>query len=700
MAANDAGFSAPNVHGQPPSLPPPIIAMANNMIARNSREFREEPPPLHSNDAVGVNDAPSSAAGDGGVRSGPGDAPGVSQQGARKRRVVVCKKCGGEGHMAKTCTGAAANSASDPQPAPQRARGGGAARPPGGVGEQPYEDEEGEDVLAEDADDVYVEIGCYKFQEGDFTWERIDVPHAVAEEVQRDLRSGQHSYGGRDLPKFKLGPARCKHMKARTTKAWDFLDLLLDETLISMLVENTNKYARSSAYKDSFRGKAWRDVDTDEMKLYLAIVIFMGVVRVPSRQHVFDPSSLFGQEWVFSKMSRHRFDSISRCLHSDAPGDLSSQERERRNKYHFKMFSWNCAETGYCFCFYWYRGKEEQRPASVPATLWPVMKLTAKVIAAQPRILRNNFVLTTDNWYTSLHEGIFLAKHGIHCCGTLRTNRVTAALPPQGALFKKTGAPPRGTMVSHELKSRLLPPNRHMYLTAWVDNKPLHVLHSWPTRQDVCERNHKQPGAQEYRKKQFSRPTVCKSYNKTMGGTDLADLFLAAYATNHRTRRWQPRILFHCIQIAVVNAHILYCHQKSLPHGSFRLLDFIVLLLQEISPKPAPPSQVASYSTDFVLSSRNRKWWNVQVRRRTEGQHFPDKFTQPRPSQADEKRESLFRKCIYCKDKQVQTFCKQCGVYLCLGRCFHEWHTLHDLNDKPENVADDACSSGSGSDSP
>jgi hypothetical protein len=238
-----------------------------------------------------------------------------------------------------------------------------------------------------------------------------------------------------------------------------------------------------------------------------------------------------------------------------------------------------------------------------------------------------------------------------------------------------------------------------MYLTAWVDNKPLHVLHSWPTRQDVCERNHKQPGVQEYAKKQFPRPTVCKTYNKTMGGTDLADLFLAAYATNHRARRWQPRILFHCIQIAVVNAHILYCHQKALAHGSFRLLDFIGLLLEEIAPKPPPASQFASYSPDVVLSSRNRAWWNDQVRLRTEGQHFADKFTQPRPSHAHEKRESPFRKCIYCRQKQLQTFCKQCGVYLCLGRCYHEWHTLHDLDDQPQKDSDDPCSSANDSDS-
>jgi hypothetical protein len=476
-------------------------------------------------------------------------------------------------------------------------------------------------MLPEDADDIDIEIECYKFQPGDFTWQQIEVPSAAAAEVERELRSGHHAYAARDIPKYKNGNARCKDIPAAKTTAWDFLGLLLTDELISMLVENTNKYARSSAYRTTARGKEWRDVDAAEMRLYLSIVFHMGVVRVPSRKHVFDRAGLFGQEWIFSKMSKYRFSAISRCLHSDAPWDLSELERERMNredpfwqidkfceqmasnfmmywilgqcsdldecscgyrgkhkcrcfnpmkpeKYHFKMFAWNCAETGYCFCFYWYRGKEEHRPANVPATLWPVSKLTQRVVAAQPRLVRNNHILTTDNWYTSIHEAIFLAQHGIHALGTLRANRVTSAQPPAGAIIKKTGAPPRGTMRCHELTSHLLPPNWKLFVTAWVDNKPVHVLHTWPTFQDVCERNCKQVGGQLYSKKLVPRPTVCKIYNKTMGGTDLADLFLAAYATNHRAKRWQPRILFHCIQLAVVNAHILYCDKKGLQRAA------------------------------------------------------------------------------------------------------------------------------------
>ena len=748
MAANDSGFSALDAHGQPPRLDAPLIAMASGFIAQNAIAFREPLPPPLASDQADVNNAPGPAGGNEGAGVAAGNAPEGPQQ---RRRVVTCRKCGHEGHMAKTCKAPlSTDSASAPSPR-SRGRGGGVVRPGARPPSVPYEEEEEEDIIAEDADDIHIEIESYKFQEGDFVWREVDVPSVAATSGERSTRAGTHQFAERDLPPFRLGEAKCKNVKAETQTAWDYLGLLLDKELILMLCGNTNKYARLSSYKSTWRGKEWRDVNENEMRLYLAIVCYMGVVRVPSRRHIFDPSSIYGQEWVFSKMSHKRFDAISRCLHSDSPWDFSPQEREEKNrrdpfwqtdafcerlsenfskywvlgqcsdldectcgfrgkhkcrcfnpakphKYHFKMFCWNCSETGYCFAFYWYRGKEEPRPAHVPATLWPVMKLVAKVVAAQPRVERNGFVLTTDNWYTSLHSALFLAQHGIHCVGTLRANRVTSAAPPPGALFKKTGAPPRGTMKCHALEGRLVPPNWKLFLTAWVDNKPVHMLHSWPTMFDMCERNQKQQGGQEYRKQQFPRPTVCKNYNKSMGGTDLADFYLAEYATSHRAKRWQPKILFHCIQQAVVNAHILACSKNDVTNAQFSLLDFITQLLHEIDPKPAAPVQDPCGYQPGVMSTRNRSWWNEKVKLRTEGRHFPDKFKNPQPLEVGQKRESNCRKCIYCCDRQVLTFCNQCGVYLCLGRCYHLFHTLHDLDRPPENVANDASGPSSDSD--
>jgi hypothetical protein len=355
------------------------------------------------------------------------------------------------------------------------------------------------------------------------------------------------------------------------------------------------------------------------------------------------------------------------------------------HEYHFKMFCWNCSETGYCLAFYWYRGKEEVRPAKVPATLWPVMKLVDKVVAAQPRVERNGFVLKTENWYTSLHSALFLASHGIHCCGIVRANRVISANPPAGAVLKKTDAPPPGTINCHEIQGHLLPANRKMckvFLTAWVDYKPVHLLHSWPTKFDMCERTYKLPTTPyKYRKTLYPRPTVCKNFKTSMGGAVLADFDLAAYATSASAKRWQPKILFHCIRQAVVNAYILYLSKNGFNNAQFPLLDFITDLLKELDPKQAPPAHDQSGYKPAVMSIRNRSWWNSHFKLRTEGRHFPDKFSNKREQNVDNKRKNHQRKCMHCRDQDTLTFCAQCGVHLCLGRCFHDFHTLHNLDE-------------------
>jgi hypothetical protein len=254
MESNDSGFSASDVHGQLPGLPPAILDEASRIVARNAEMFHEAGPPSSSSAQVGVNDAPSSGGGVEGAAAAAQDAQGAQQQGSRKRRVVLCKNCGAEGHMAKTC-GRPQSASGAAAPARRvRQQSGGAAAPRHDAERVPYDDREEEDALAEDADEIYVEIGAYKFQPGDFTWTECDIPHAAAAEIKRDLRSGYHAYAPRDIPKFRLGRARSKHISISTMTAWDFLSLLLTDELIDMLVINTNKYARVQGHE------AWQGV--------------------------------------------------------------------------------------------------------------------------------------------------------------------------------------------------------------------------------------------------------------------------------------------------------------------------------------------------------------------------------------------------------------------------------------------------------
>ena len=53
-------------------------------------------------------------------------------------------------------------------------------------------------------------------------------------------------------------------------------------------------------------------------------------------------------------------------------------------------------------------------------------------------------------------------------------------------------------------------------------------------------------------------PTVVQEYNKLMGGVDLSDMLIALYRTLIKTKRWYFKILFHCVDIAKVNAWLIY----------------------------------------------------------------------------------------------------------------------------------------------
>ena len=58
---------------------------------------------------------------------------------------------------------------------------------------------------------------------------------------------------------------------------------------------------------------------------------------------------------------------------------------------------------------------------------------------------------------------------------------------------------------------------------------------------------------------------MVSQYNQSVGGVDLADMLIALYRTNITRKRCYLKIIFHCVDIAKVNAGLLYprhCQQK------------------------------------------------------------------------------------------------------------------------------------------
>jgi len=75
--------------------------------------------------------------------------------------------------------------------------------------------------------------------------------------------------------------------------------------------------------------------------------------------------------------------------------------------------------------------------------------------------------------------------------------------------------------------------------------------------------------------KQVSCPKVVDTYNKHMGGVDLLDSLTGLYRCRIRSKKWYHRLFFHLVDIAVVNAWLLYkrvCRVKN--EKTQRLHDF------------------------------------------------------------------------------------------------------------------------------
>ena len=162
------------------------------------------------------------------------------------------------------------------------------------------------------------------------------------------------------------------------------------------------------------------------------------------------------------------------------------------------------------------------------------------------------------------------------------------------------------------------------------------------------------------------RPAIIRQYNKFMGGIDLMDSLMSLYKMAVRSKRWYMYIWYHMLQIACVNAWLLYSRhadQKNEKRQPLRLFqaDLATSLMmvkkkrgrpsQQDAPKPKKRKSVL-VTTDDVRTDALDHWpiWNATRSR-----------------------------CKYCKSSKIFTFvtCSKCQVALCLNKdmnCFVNCH--------------------------
>ena len=142
-----------------------------------------------------------------------------------------------------------------------------------------------------------------------------------------------------------------------------------------------------------------------------------------------------------------------------------------------------------------------------------------------------------------------------------------------------------------------------------------------------------------------------------MGGVDLADKLIALYRTTIKSKRWYLKVLFHCVDIAKVNAWLLYrrhCDQQRIPKKSrMSLLKFtssIALALTKSGTIETPRSVVRPRSSgdDNPQSAKKRKVSTEVPIGDTRHDHIAH-WPEFRPAK---------NKCRHCKVGTGRVYCK------------------------------------------
>lgn len=228
-----------------------------------------------------------------------------------------------------------------------------------------------------------------------------------------------------------------------------------------------------------------------------------------------------------------------------ARNNLKRYNPKKAHKWGYKIYVVS-GVSGFAYKFEPKTGAE-----NVVAPNKPNLGAASNVVVRLAReIPRNqNYRLYFDNYFTSLLLIEYLARQGISSLGTIRSNRIPdCKLPTEKEISKKE----RGYSVEYVACVE----ETEISTVAWKDNKIVTLASSF-----VGELPKSQVSRYDKKDKRYvtiDRPNVVGEYNRHMGGVDLIDSIMGRYKIKLRSKRWQVRMFYHFLDLAMPNAWLLY----------------------------------------------------------------------------------------------------------------------------------------------
>ena len=123
--------------------------------------------------------------------------------------------------------------------------------------------------------------------------------------------------------------------------------------------------------------------------------------------------------------------------------------------------------------------------------------------------------------------------------------------------------------------------NTGLLIVRWMDNSIVQLASNFVGIKPMGTLNRWDSHGRE--KKYIACPKIVTMYNKSMGGVDLADLLIALYRIQCKTKCWYIKVFWHMVDIAKVNALILYKKEEILCCVSEKSLKCLKMFSLEIA---------------------------------------------------------------------------------------------------------------------
>lgn len=251
-----------------------------------------------------------------------------------------------------------------------------------------------------------------------------------------------------------------------------------------------------------------------------------------------------------------------------------------------------------------------------------------------------------DNYFSSVPLMKYLKDHGVHACGTVKKGRV--GYP---ADFTNEKSMERG-----EFQYRCSQDG--MVAMFWKDKKGVQFLSNFHEVDDVTTVSRKNKDGSQL---SVSCPILVRDYNQYMGYVDKSDMLKSCYEIDRKCKKWWHRIMWHFLDVAVVNASIIFKEMNPEEHKNLK--DFRLAVIAGL----VGASQSSPGRATKVISSSNFKPYVPREKRINQAAHMPIKGTS--------------RRCAHCSTAKnphrTKWACQTCGIALCMANnknCFVDYH--------------------------